>query len=144
MLKLCCMNKEFIRVRSFKDVALALALILSGLFCMWFVESDGINILGFFCLLTGFLFLFLLKTDYKDNDTGIRYSKTEHYFAQSLKDEIIDQLKRNPHKIPYNAEDKGNGLRLDIYTDNKGTAYYQLFEYIPHRYKPCTEVFKTE
>lgn len=138
------MNKEFIKVRSFKDVTLALALIIAGSYCMRFVESNGINILGFFCLLTGFLFLFLLKTGYKASDTGIRYTKSEHFFAKNLKDEIINQLKKNPSKIPYSAEDKGNGLRLDVYRDNKGTSYYQLFEYIPHKYEPCTEVFKTE
>ena len=111
---------------------------------MGFVESNGIEILGFFCLLTGLLFLFLLKTGYKDTDTGIRYTKSEHFFAQSLKDEIINQLRKNPSKISYTFEDKGNGLRLDIYKDNKGTSYYQLFEYIPHTYEPCSEVFKTE
>lgn len=138
------MNKEFIRVRSFKDVTLALALIIAGCYCMGFVESNGINILGFFCLLTGFLFLFLLKTGYKDSDTGIRYTKSEHFFAQSLKDEIIKQLRNNPSKISYTSEDKGNGLRLDIYKDSKGTSYYQLFEYVPHTYEPCSDVFKTE
>ena len=138
------MNKEFIRVRSFKDVTLALALIIVGTFCMGFVDYNGINILGFFCILTGLLFLFLLKTGYKDNDTGIRYTKSEHFFSQSLKDEIIKQLRKNPSKISYLAEDKGNGLRLDIYNDNKGTSYYQLFEYIPHTYEPCSEIFKTE
>ena len=88
--------------------------------------------------------MFLLKTGYRDLKTGINYTKSEHYFAQSIKEQIIKQLNRNPNTLSFAEENKGNGLRLDIYTDNKGKTYYQLFEYIPHRYEPCTEVFKSE
>ena len=136
--------KEFIRVRSFKDVFIASSLIVVGSVCLGFVEEDGINILGFFCLLTGLLFIFLLKTGYRDLETGTKFTKSEHYFAQSIKDQIVKQLKHNPSTLSYAEENKGNGLRLDIYTDNKGNTYYQLFEYIPHKYEPCAEVFKTE
>ena len=136
--------KEFIRVRSLKDVIIATALIAAGIVCMGFIEDEGITILGFLCLLTGFLFLFLLKSGYKDLETGIKYTKSEHYFARSIKDQIINDLKRNPTTLSFAEEDKGNGLRLDIYKDNHGHTYYQLFEYIPYEYEPCAEIVKTE
>ena len=136
--------KEFIKVRSFKDVVLASALIVIGSICMVVVKDEGIKILGFFCLLIGLLFLFLLKTGYRDIDTGAKFTKSEHYFAQSIKDQIVSQLNSNPTSLSFAEENKGNGLRLDIYKDSQGNTYYQLFEYIPHKYEPCTEVFKTE
>ena len=111
---------------------------------MGFIDEVGIMILGFMCLLTGLLFMFLLKTGYRDLETGIKYTKSEHYFAQSIKDQIIKQLNRNPTSLSFSEENKGSGLRLDIYKDNHGHTCYQLFEYIPYEYEPCTEVFKTE
>ena len=40
-------------------------------------------------------------------------------------------------------EDKGNGLRLDLfYNRHTGKAYLQVFEYIPYRYEPATEFFE--
>ena len=138
------MNKEFTRVRSAKDIAVTLSLIIAGSICMGFIESDAITILGFFILLTGVLLLFILKTGYKDQETGIRYTKHEHYFAPGIKDQIISQLRKNPAALTLKGEDEGNGLRLDIYKNKTGAAYYQLFEYIPYKYEPCSEIFKTE
>jgi hypothetical protein len=77
-------------------------------------------------------------------ETGVKFSKSEHYFAQSIKEQILKQLRLNPAKICLKGEDEGSGLRLDIYKDNKGNTYYQLFEYIPYKYEPCSEWFKTE
>ena len=138
------MNKEFTRVRSSKDIIITTALIIAGSICVGFVESQAINVFGFFTLFTGILLLFILKTGYKDQETGIRYTKSEHYFAQSVKDQIIRQLKTNPSSVCFKGEDAGNGLRLDIYRNKKGLTYYQLFEYIPYKYEACSEIFKTE
>ena len=42
-------------------------------------------------------------------------------------------------------EDKGNGIRLDIYYSRKtGKSYSQLFEYIPYKYEPCTGQYEFE
>ena len=138
------MNKEFTRVRSSKDIIITTALIIAGSICVGFVESQAINVFGFFTLFTGVLLLFILKTGYKDQETGIKYTKSEHYFAQSVKDQIVKQLRSNPSNVCFKGEDAGNGLRLDIYRNKKGLAYYQLFENVPYKYEPCTEVFKTE
>lgn len=138
------MNCDFIRVRSTKDLTVSLAFIISGVLCMGFVDSESITLLGFFLLVAGIFLMIILKTGYKDKSTGSIYKKTEHYFAQSVKDEIIKQLQSDPTTLSFKEEDKGTGLRLDIYTNGKGCSYYQLFEYIPYKYEPCTKVFKTE
>lgn len=138
------MNKEFIRVRSVRDLVTVALLIIIGSICIGFIPSQAVNVLGFFLLFAGLLLLFILKTGYADMETGEKFSKSEHYFAQSIKDQILKQLRLNPAKICLKGEDEGNGLRLDIYKDNKGNTYYQLFEYIPYKYEPCSEWFKTE
>ena len=138
------METNFIRVRSTKDLTVSLAFIISGVLCMGFVDSESITVLGFFLLVAGIFLLLILKSGYKEQSTGIIYKKTEHYFAQSVKDDIIKQLQYNPTSLSYSDEDKGTGLRLDVYTNKNGAAYYQLFEYIPYKYEPCTKVFKTE
>ena len=138
------MNKEFTRVRSSKDIIITTALIIAGSICVGFVESQAINVFGFFTLFTGILLLFILKTGYKDQETGIRYTKYEHYFAHGIKDQILSQLRKNPAALTLKGEDDGNGLRLDIYKNKTGATYYQLFEYIPYKYEPCSEIFKTE
>ena len=42
------------------------------------------------------------------------------------------------------TKEEGMDEFLDVYKDNKGNTYYQLFEYIPYKYEPCSEWFKTE
>ena len=138
------MDCNFIRVRSVKDITVSLAFIISGALCMFTEESEPITILGFFLLIAGMFLIFILKTGYKEISTGTLYKKSEHYFAQSIKDDIIRQLNTDPSSLSFKEEDKGTGLRLDIYTNSKGCAYYQLFEYIPYKYEPCSRVFKSE
>ena len=77
------MNKEFIRVRSVRDLVTVASLIISGSICIGFIPSQAVNVLGFFLLFAGLLLLFILKTGYADMETGEKFSKSEHYFAQS-------------------------------------------------------------
>jgi hypothetical protein len=89
--------------------------------------------------------LFILKTGYKDLSTGIAYSKSERYFAQSLKDDIHRKILAGKVNIDLSAEDQGNGLRLDLYHSKKaGKAYIQIFEYIPYKYEPCSDIHEFE
>lgn len=139
------MEKEFIRVRSVKDIVITFSLIIVGSICVALPTAQSINVLGFFLVFAGLLLLFILKTGYKDTATGLSYSKTERYFAQSIKDEIHRQLRTGQVNINLAAEDQGNGLRLDIYHSKKaGNAYIRIFEYIPYKYEPCSDNFEFE
>jgi hypothetical protein len=96
-------------------------------------------------IFAGLLLLFILKTGYKGASSGLSYRKTERYFALSSKDDIMNQLKSRALKINLKTEDQGNGLRLDIYHSKKaGKTYIQVFEYIPYRYEPCSQIFEYE
>ena len=139
------MNKTFIRVRSLKDIIITLILIVLGVILIVIPESDGINILGFLLAVCGAATAFVLKSQYKDLESGIKYEKNEKFFMQSMKETIISALKRKTPEIDMSQENKGNGLRLDIYYNRKDNrAYLQLFEYVPYKYEPCSEMIEKE
>ena len=133
------MEKNFIRVRSVKDIVISSILIIGGCILVTLPDSDSLNILGFFIIFTGLILGLLLKTAYKDEETGIRYCKKERFFEACHKEALSNVVAGKKCKADLSAEDKGNGLRLDIYHSQKaGKAYIQLYEYIPYKYEPCT------
>ena len=141
------MEKNFIRVRSAKDIIISSILALSGIALVGLPTSTGISILGFFLLLIGILLYFTLKSSYQDEETGIKYSKKEWYFGGSRRDELSSAISRQNCKCKLNIseEDKGNSLRLDIYYSREaGKAYMQVFEYVPYRYEPYTNIYEHE
>ena len=141
------MEKNFIRVRSAKDICISLTLSLSGIALVVLPTSTGINILGFFLLLIGILLSFTLKSSYKDEETGIKYSKKERYFEGCRRDELSSAISnRNCKcKVALSEENKGNSLRLDIYYSRQaGKAYMQVFEYIPYKYEPYSNIYEHE
>ena len=106
-------------------------------------DSQSISVAGFFTLFAGILLGFILKSGYKDPESGKYYQKKEHFFAQSQKYEISKKLATNLKSINQHDEDKGTGLRLDVYYSKAtGKAYIQLFEYIPHTYEPCSQMYE--
>ena len=139
------MEKEFSRVRSAKDITITATIIIAGCVLVALPTSASINITGFFLIFTGLILAFVLRTGYKDKETGERYCKVEKFFAQSFKSEITNALETSLKKLNLSEEDKGNGIRLDIYYSRKsGKSYSQLFEYIPYKYEPCTGQYELE
>ena len=70
-------------------------------------------------MVTGGLILsFILRTGYKDLETGDRYEK-DFYFQQSMHTQIMSALVSKPE--PLNL---------------------QLFEYVPYRYEPCSKIYE--
>ena len=137
------MEREFIRVRSAKDIFITLILIAAGGIMVALPTSQAINVAGFFLIFAGLLLGIILKTGYKDTESGINYFKKERFFAQSLRDDIACKIESNLKGINLAEEDKGNGLRLDIYYSKAaGKAFIQLFEYIPYKYEPCTKMYE--
>lgn len=141
------MEKKFIRVRSTKDVVLSSLITIAGVVLFILDFSIGIRILGFFMILIGLLLFFTLKSSYKDEDTGIKYHKKERYFEGCRRDELSSAISRKNSKckVDLSKENKGNTLRLDIYYNKQaGKAYMQIFEYIPYRYEPYTNLYEHE
>ncbi len=137
------MEKNFIRVRSIKDITISSVLTITGCVLIALPTATSINVLGFFMIFTGILLFFLLKTGYKDQESGVKYCKKERFFAQAQRAAILDKLACNPDGINLKEEDQGNAVRLDIfYSEADGKAYLQLFEYIPYKYEPCSKLYE--
>ena len=139
------MEKTFIRVRSIKDIVIFITLIILGSVLILLPTGAGVNITGFFMIFAGLILALVLKTSYKDTETGIRYKKAELYFQQAMHAAVESVIASKPEGIDLGEADKGNALKLDIYySKTSGKAYLQLFEYVPHTYEPCSKTHEYE
>ena len=139
------MEKTFIRVRSVKDIVISASLIILGSILVALPTGAGVNIAGFFMIFAGLILFFILKSGYKDTETGISYKKKEYYFQQAMNAPISAALASKPESIDLGEANKGNAIKLDIYYSKaSGKAYLQLFEYIPYKYEPCSKSYEHE
>ncbi len=139
------MEKNFIRVRSIKDIVISTGLAIAGCVLVALPTATSLNVLGFFMIFTGILLFFIVKSSYKDEQTGVKYCKTERYFGQASRVEIMEKISSNPNGINLSEEDKGNAVRLDIYhSKESGKAYLQVLEYVPYKYEPCSKQVEHE
>ena len=139
------MEKTFIKVRSAKDITIFSILIILGSLLVALPTGAGINIAGFFMIFAGIILALVLRTGYKDTETGEKFLLKEYYFSQTMKPSISNALESKPDSIDLNEADKGNAIKLDIYYSKAyGRTYIQLFEYIPYRYEPCSKVYEYE
>lgn len=94
-------------------------------------------------IFAGILLLVILRTGYQDVETGESYSKKEKFFPQSCRDKILNAVSKNICDIDMTDEDKGNGLRVDIYYNKKSNkAFVRVFEYVPYKYEPASPIFE--
>lgn len=137
------MEKTFNKVRSTKDIVISAGLAAAGCVLVALPTSTSINILGFFMLFAGILLFLMLRSGYKEVETGEKFCKTERYFSQTLRAELAEKIASKPQTVNLSEEDKGNALRLDIYYSRKtGKAYIQIFEYIPYKYESCSKQYE--
>ena len=137
------MEKTFIRVRSVKDIVIFSSLIILGSILVALPTGAGINISGFFMIFAGIILALVLRTGYRDTDSGEKFQMKEYYFQQTMNNAISDALKSKPETIDLNEADKGNALKLDLYYSKaSGKAYMQLYEYVPYRYEPCSHMYE--
>ncbi len=137
------MEKNFIKVRSSKDCIISFGIIIGGTVLATIPVGSTINNLGLFAVLVGIVLLAALKSGYKDVESGQKYTKTERFFPMNVRQELCAQAASSPNSIDLSSEGRGNTLRLDIYSGNgSDKAYLQVFEYVPHSYKPCTAQYE--
>ena len=86
------MEKNFVRVRSVKDIIISATLIFSGILLLLLPDSTGIHISGFFIMMIGMLLAFTLKSCYKDEETGFKYCNKERYFEGSRREELSSAI----------------------------------------------------
>ena len=137
------MEKTFVRVRSVKDITICVSLIIAGGILIALPTGAAVNITGFFLIFAGIILALVLKTGYKDEETGKSYLKKEHYFQQAMNAPISAALASRPESIDLSEAEKGNAVKLDIYySKTSGKAYMQLFEYVPYKYEPCSKMYE--
>lgn len=137
------MNKEFIRVRSIKDITISWTLIIAGCILVALPTSVSVNILGFFMIFAGILLSVVMKSGYQDADTGEKYCRRAIFFPQSCRERLMSSIANDIEGLDLAEEDKGNGLKMDIYYSSKsGKAFVRLYEYIPYKYEPASPTFE--
>lgn len=137
------MNKEFIKVRTVKDIIIASILIVLGLVLLILPTPLSVNIVGSLLLVLGLVLLVMQKTGWQDSETKELYYKRQRFFCGNSKAKIIDALEHNPESIDLSDEGKGEGLLMDIYYGKRsGKAFVRLFEYIPYKYEPVSSFFE--
>ncbi len=136
------MEKNFVKVHTAGDIIIAAAFIIAGAALALIFESDALKITGVFCIIAGAAMFFLLKSGYKEFESGEVFSKKNLNFAQSEKKAVISILEK-PENFNGKLKQDGTSLMLTIY-HNKKDAYLQLFEYIPYSYVACTEMYHYE
>ncbi len=135
------MKNKFIRVRSTKDIVISAALLILGVALVVLTNIEAANISGYMLIIVGLVLLLVLKTAYRDEETKAKYFKKDIFFLREMKDSIIKALESSPEKIDMSQAGKGQVLLLRVYySKSAARAYMQLSEYVPHEYKPCTEV----
>ena len=139
------MEKEFIRVRSIKDIVIFVSLIVAGSVLIVLPTGASVNITGFFLIFAGLILALAMKTGHKDPSTGETFMKKELYFQQTQHAAIMSAIAAKPESVDMREAEKGNSLKLDIYyRKSSGKAYLQLFEYVPYKYEPCSKVYEHE
>lgn len=139
------MKKEFVRVRSVKDIVIVSAIMIAGLALSFVHSNTVICMTGCFIVFLGVMLMLFLKSGYKELQSGEHFKKVERYFQQAMHESISGAINSNPNSINLSEEDKGNALRLDVYfSKSTGKAYLQLFEYVPYSYQPCSEIIEHE
>ena len=137
------MEKNFIRVRSVKDIIVCATLIVAGSILVALPTSASVNILGFFMIFAGLILMIFMKTGYKDAESGDRYIKEEMFFDKSKQSELSNAVRVGICQSNIKELNNGNGIRLDIYHNKAiGKGYVQLFEYVPYKYEPCTAMYE--
>lgn len=138
------MEKEFIRVRSVKDIAVSVILAAAGILLAAIPSSVPLNIIGYVLVFTGLFLFFAMKSSYRDKETGESYCKKERYFPQSMKESISKAFESpGDNEIDLPGEDKAIGLRVDFYYSKKTSeAYVRLYEYVPYQYVPASGYFR--
>ena len=135
------MNKQFIKVRSIKDIIISSSVILAGFILTLLSLGTGATLAGCTIIVVGVILALILKSAYREvNNPGIYYKK-EYFFEPKHKVELIRAIEHNPTKIDLSDEGKGLSIRLDLYYSRVSQrAFLQLFEYVPYEYIAVSEV----
>lgn len=139
------MEQKFIKVRSIKDIVKFTSLIAIGLILTLISNVVEVYLAGYALISIGVVLGFFLKSGFKDIEMQEIYFKKEFLFSENMKTSILSALASSPELIDISQENKGQAIILQMfYGKTSGKAYLQLFEFVPHQYVPCSEVYEYE
>lgn len=139
------MEKNFIRVRSTKDIVIFSLLIIAGCVLALIPGADTLNLGGYCLIVIGVALALFLKSSYKDLDAKELFLKKEFLFPKEMKGSIMSALSSTPNSIELSKNGESQALKLELfYSKTSGKAYLQLFEYIPYQYEMCSEIYEYE
>ena len=100
---------------------------------------------GYMLIILGFLLALMMKSEYREELSGEKYQKQEHFFPKEEKNQLLSAIASAPGKIDLGQQGKGQVLRLDLYYSKAlDKCYIQLFEYVPYQYAPCSQLVGCE
>lgn len=111
------MERKFIRTRSVKDITISTGLTVTGCILVALPTATSINITGFFLIFTGLILALIMKTGYKDEESGVRYCKKERFFSQDKRESLINAITANPEKVDLTGEDQGSSRMHELELD---------------------------
>ncbi len=139
------MEKKFVRVRTVKDIVIFTSLIFAGLVLAVIPGIVEIRFAGYAIIAIGTVLACFLKNGYKDVETQEKYYEKEFLFPGIMKSSILSALILSPGSIDLTQDGKGQALMLKMYySKTSGKAYLQLFEFVPHQYESCSEMYEYE
>ncbi len=139
------MEKNFIRVRSAKDIKIFSLFIIAGCMLALVPNADSLNLGGYSLIVIGVVLALLLKSGYKDVSTKEFFQKKELLFPKEMKASILSALASDSNSIELSKNGESQALKLELfYSKASGKAYLQLFEYIPYQYEACSEIYEHE
>ncbi len=133
------MEKNFIKVRSTKDIVIFTIIIIAGCILAIAPLGAGLAITGYMLVILGFLMSLMMKSEYKETSSGERFSKKELFFPREEKQQLMPAVTSSPYSMSLAQEGKGQAIRLDVFYSKKmGKFYIQMLEYVPYQYEKRT------
>lgn len=137
------MNKEFVRVRSTRDILISSVMTVLGIILIAIPSSVSVNIFGTVLAVPGILMLLFLKTGYKDVNTGLVYKRKIKYYSATAKNDILSSLNGKVSSFDWTVTPGGSAVMVDVYEGSKSDkVYVRVSEFVPYNYEPCSDWFE--
>lgn len=137
------MNKEFVRVRSTRDILISSVMTVLGIVLIAIPSSVSVNIFGTVLAVPGVLMLLFFKTGYKDVNTGLVYKRKIKYYSATAKNDILSSLNGNVSSFDWTETPGGSAVMVDVYEGCKSDkVYVRVSEFVPYNYEPCSDWFE--
>ena len=141
------LDNKFTKIHSVKDIITSITFLIIGALLVALFTETTLQLIGYLFIPIGVIFMFTLKSDYKNKENNLVFLKKEYYLPADSKNKLLAAISTNPADADINIDidkfNNGNAIRLAIYCNKEiDKAYLQLFEYIPYTYEPCSEIFE--